>query len=395
MDFNYMNKRSLFDKPQDVGIRTPFDFTAADEAQNPQEQPKPASRFSDAYSRLTSQEPGAAQKKYRDFLDTNEPNREDFKPTKMQRLAAILAGGSEGVLHGGAAGAKITGSMLDEPYKDALAQYDNQGKKLEASAGLEEKDMGRRVALNRQMMLDDQERAKQDETSKYHQGLLENGRERNKRTGFHFADTVEPSTGKKITHRIGPDGSNTSFDLGIGDLTSDQKVDQAGKVAGAQSKATESSRMKVAAAGIAARGEEARKTGLKKFENIKSLLTWKNDNLPAKYEGRSVDGQLVYFNRNDPNEEPIETGYDTGKLTDKEKLDLGFKNAKALKEIPKPESNKTVTKKDKDGNILSTTETKSSNSKAKVKMTNPAGVDGMVDADEVEEALKHGYKKAK
>lgn len=362
MDFNYLKRRnSLFDAPKPVGSYPPFDFAQADDQQNqdkltplPAPTPDASSRFSSTYADLADEKGGPAQQKYNDFLGTG-PNREDFQPTKMGRIGAILAGMSDGVKHGGGVGVKTTQDILDDPYNQAQKDYDLKAKKLEASAGLEEKDMGRRVGILRDITTQQKAADALAETKRVNDSRIKNYDSQALNRGVHYTDITDPNSGHKSSVKLNPDGTKQITDLGIGAFTPDQQTELAGKKAGAASKATEGSRIRVAAAGISERANEARKTADHKFENIQELLQWKQDNgIGDKYEGRvNKDGKLVYINKSDPADFHV-TDIDTGKMSDKDKQAARIE----LKKTAAPDKTKTTDiKRDKNGKVISTSTT--------------------------------------
>lgn len=401
MDFNYMRRRSVFSPPVNPAeTYPPFDFRAAANAQgqNAEDdkltvpQDKPASRFSSLYADLADETGGPAQKKYADFLNTG-PNRDDYKPTKVNRLAAILAGVSDGVKHGGGAGYKTATDILDQPYNEAQTDYDTQAKKLAAGANIEEKDMGRRVKLYQDMTQAERDKAKDTETNRHNLATEGNSKLRAERTGLHYSDITDPNTGHRKTTVIGPDAKTIgNIDLGKGALTPQEQIKEAGDKAGAAFNSTEGGRIRVARAGAAARGDEARKTADAKFSNIQDLLQWKKDSgINDKYEGRvNKDGKLVYVNKSDPNDFHV-TDIDTGKMSDADKQKAKIE----LKQTAPPASNKdTKLTRDSNGRVIEA-KTTVTHGEDKVKVTSPDGKTGTMSKAEADEAVKHGWKVVK
>lgn len=406
MDMNYMKRRSIFDPVQpSTGNYPAFDFgRAADEQGNnvtssskfdtapsvstPND--TSGSRFSKVYSDLADEQGGPNQKKFTDFLQTG-PKREDFKPGKLNRISAILAGVSEGANHGGASGFKAAQSILDDPYNEAQNDWATQGKKLEAASGIEEKDMGRRVGILKDIIAQDHQERADAETARSHKEQEANYAKRTGNMGLHYADITEPNTGVRSSHVIGPNGPIGNFSLGKAALTPDEQVAEGAKKAGANSAATVKDKINVAAAGIAARGDEARKTADHKFSNIQDLLQWKQDNgVGDKYEGRvNKDGKLVYINKSDPTDFHV-TDIDTGKMSDadKQKAKIELKQT-----APADSEKKTNLTRDKNGKVTSADTVVTHPNVGKIKVTGPDGTPGTIDASELEEALKHGYKK--
>lgn len=108
-----------------------------------------SSRFADAYKAANDLPTGPNNKAYGEFLNKGVPNRDDYKPGKLNRLAAILGGASAGYKQGPAMGAKFANDMLDSKYNEALAQNDMQGKRLQQGAALEDKETGRKASFAR------------------------------------------------------------------------------------------------------------------------------------------------------------------------------------------------------------------------------------------------------
>jgi hypothetical protein len=361
MNFNFGRRRSLFDQPQEGFQYPPFDFNqaATDQGQNVvdnplESQPSPTSgsRFSQVYADLADEKGGPAQQKYTNFLDTG-PKREDYKPGKLNRLAAILGGISEGQLHGGAAGYKTSTGILDDSYNEAQKDWSTQADKLKEASGIEEKDMGRRVGILKDIIQEDRNRQSLDEIRNYHQGRLKNDADANKTRGIQYSDITDPTTGMKATYKLFPDGRREKIDLGKGAQTVDEKVDEAKKKYGA----TVPDRMKVQAAGIAARGDEARNTLAARLKGVKDIIKYKQENPTSSYDWKNDpnSGMIVGINRHDPND-VVMTSIEHGKLTEEEKASLGLKNAKDLKAAPGPSKDKVI-KRDRDGKVIQETTT--------------------------------------
>lgn len=379
MDFNYLKKLSLFDNPVPSTGRydNPFDFQQAAKVQqqdindpiqdpgNPSQQPdllqeaptnQGMSKFSKTYSDLADEKGGPAYQKYTDFLNSQNPSRDDprYKPGKMDRVAAILAGVSEGARHGGAAGYKAAGDILDDKYNEAQKDYKLQGDKLATSAGIEEKDMGRRVSILKDIIAQQHNDAVIAESKREHDLVHSAAMARNARLGFTYQKNTDPTTGKTTVTRLGPDGKTTTFDIGIGALTPGQKSDQAVSTAKNVALATEPIKTRIAAAGIAARGDQARKTAADKFENIQELLQWKQDNgIGSKYIGRyNADGKLYFVNNQDPSDVVLAPN-SMSKLSeaDKQKAKIEYKAAPG----PAPVGYKDTITRDRDGKELTRT----------------------------------------
>lgn len=417
MDFNYLKRLSLFDQPVPSTGRydNPFDFQQAAKTQqqdindptqdptNPSQQPdllqeapttQGMSKFSRTYADLADEKGGPAYQKYTDFLNSQNPSREDPKlqPGKMQKLSAMLVGMGEGEQHGGAAGVKSANSILDDKYNQAMEDYKLQSDKLATSAGIEEKDMGRRVGILKDIIAQQHNDAVVAESRREHDLVHSDAMARNARLGFTYQKNTDPTTGKTTVTRLGPDGKTTTFDIGIGALTPGQKSDQAVSTAKNVALATEPIKTRIAAAGIAARGDQARKTAADKFENIQELLQWKQDNgIGSKYIGRyNADGKLYFVNNQDPSDVVLAPN-SMSKLSeaDKQKAKIEYKAAPG----PTPAGSTTTIKRDRDGRPIEVVKTPNPAVAAKVDVIGPNGETGKMDAKEFEEAQKHGWKK--
>jgi len=81
---------------------------------------------------------GPATKAFRDFLATSVPSREQFKPSKTQRLAAILSGLGAGIRNP-SAGPQAAYDVLDRPYQQEMERFQLRGEQLAKAADLEQR----------------------------------------------------------------------------------------------------------------------------------------------------------------------------------------------------------------------------------------------------------------
>lgn len=102
-------------------------------------------REEDPYAELLNLQDGPAKKAYKDFLAEPEPRKEDFKPTKMNRLAAILSGASDGMRRGAGAGFETAQGILNRPYDEAMGERIRRAKQLEAGYKVEDGDFKDKV----------------------------------------------------------------------------------------------------------------------------------------------------------------------------------------------------------------------------------------------------------
>lgn len=128
-----------------VKPRSPFESLYKSPEWPPQleeEEPQKLS-FPDVYRELINREEGPATSLYRKFLEKGYPEEEDYKPTKISRLGAILAGGLIGY-NNPTAGIEAGETMLQRPYERAVKQYGMEGLRLKEGAGIEESSLRNR-----------------------------------------------------------------------------------------------------------------------------------------------------------------------------------------------------------------------------------------------------------
>lgn len=340
----------------------------------------------DVYSKLMSGPPPPAQAKYRDFLTNNVPTRDQYAPSKMTKLSAMLAGMSEGVRHGAGSANAIQQSILDSGYNDATADYKMQGDRLKGAADLEERDMLNRVKTYRDVLGDQANLRKSEKDNKLADAQIEDINSKIETRGRGNVHYTTDAQGNAIGFRMGVGGVPEKLDLGVktGQSTADKlqfNKDNAANISNVRLP----NELKVARE----RGDQARQTQTAKFNNIKELIDYKKTQPNNQIESLS-DGSLVIVNKTDNT--VSYTGFNSGKLGDKEKAALGLKNAKELKQTPGVGST-TETTLSPDGK-KATKVVIPTGGNAKVKVIAPDGTSGTLDASELEEALKHGYKKA-
>jgi hypothetical protein len=110
--------------------------------QTPQAQQAPDDPMGDfmkEYNQMRSLPSGQSNQQYKDIL-AQQPKREDYQPTKMNRLAAALAGFGEGIQKGPMAGISASNAMLDDRYNVANTDWQNRAKRLSEAASLEDKE---------------------------------------------------------------------------------------------------------------------------------------------------------------------------------------------------------------------------------------------------------------
>lgn len=395
----YFRRRNLLSPFGNSGFTPSFQFQFPDPADMDNQSSPPPPRsvdMSDLYGKLMGMEAGPAQQKYRQFLDEQTPNRDDYKPTKMNRLAAMLTGVSEGIARGGATGYGAARRVLEEPYSRAVADYNTKGDKLSKAAELEEKNIGNRVKVLWDTLRYNQDANRLDEAKRLNDARIKDYDARAAERGKPklMNSYTDPSSG--IRRGVFSDSANPQgfriMDLGKGGFTPEEQVTLAGKKAGAESTATLPGRITVARV----QGEERRNTQKQRFESIQKLNEWKKNN--ANYSlFPQPGGNVIAINKTDPSDS-WDTGIDSGKWTDQQKNE----GAKEVKKTPSGVAPTTrTTKTTVKGDERTSTTTVTPGASGKVRLATPGGkamtINGvtatefMLDPSEVDEALKHGW----
>lgn len=167
MNLQYLKKKKILadpqDEPDEENSIEPTDEedtgdeqdASAEEDASAQVEPvsaPPDNSFTSAYKKATELPEGPATSRFSQFLQKPVPKKEDFKIGKIDRLAAILGGASEGYQKGAGAGLKTAGSVLDKPYEEGMQSYGMQGKNLEKGAEIESKNLGRAASFAKTSM---------------------------------------------------------------------------------------------------------------------------------------------------------------------------------------------------------------------------------------------------
>lgn len=405
MDFNYLRRRSLFDNSDGDAIGNYSRFEMPDYESPSLEQPRDdESRFSRLYDAINRQQSGPAQSAYKQYLESM-PDREQFKPGKGRKIAALLGGLGEAFLsHSPSRSIATARDIMDRPYNTAVENFRMKEGRYKTAAELEEKDNSNKIKTIRDIMEDEARTAREKREQEVATARIEDFKSRARQreqpkfnffndstTGTHKAAAYNPQTKQFETQEIGKVGP-----------TADEQIEIEGKKAGARFRATKKDRMDIAAAGAANR----ERLQDKRFNNIKDLLEWKQNNIKDyKAEVDTNSGTVKFVNKKDPTD-VVDSGIEHGKLSDKEKADLGLKNAKELeadrqknrkelKQTPGPDV-RTTTETEVDGNKKKTVSSKESTAPKtddKVLMIDPSGKPYRVDPKEVEEAIKHGWKR--
>lgn len=340
------------------------------------------------------QEPqeGPITSRYRQFLETEPPTRENYKPKVLERIGAALSSIGSG---GGYAG---TRDILDRKYQRALLERQLRSKELSEGAQLEYR--GNNDLYNRNL-----EERKLTNAEKNTDSLVENRKSLEKRR--EALSSVAEYKAKNPGHRFipiaggnifafDPQNPNTPIDTGInaGTLNEEDKIglnqqNTLERIAaqGGENRSLENTRQ----------GGRVEMEGLRQ-ENREKILQFKKEN-PTYRIVATRGGNFVAVNPSDPGD-IVDTGVATGTLTDADKAELGLGVTTT--------STTRVSETDKDGNpsaiTRETTRSRSSGNKPNrngntaakpAQMTSPDGkvypTTGWTDKD-FEEAKKRGWK---
>jgi len=262
----YARRRSIFDNPNQPWSPNLFQgMTPPDITANPTSVGGGGNDFASLYKQISSQPEGPAQSRYRQFLDTNLPSKEDrqFRPGVTDRIAAILSGLSTGITKGAGEGYATAQNILDQPYKEATERYKLQGGRFGEAARIEQENELNRVKLIRDMLESNDRQANTArqareaiDRSQHWQRQDKTGESRAAREGFHF--NVNALTGNLEGVRANPQAVNgiEKLDFGKAGQTPEEKITTHGRMAGAAAEATLPIDLKKIGAG----GEQARET---------------------------------------------------------------------------------------------------------------------------------------
>jgi hypothetical protein len=358
---DYIRRRSLLNPAPPMasfGLNTADVADAADSSYQPPAQvddPSNAQNTQDPYDRaklqynkLLEANTPPAQKQYRDFLDTGMPSRDDpnFKPTKMSRVGSILAGVSQGIRSGGAVGYKAASDILDQPYDESINDWKLKADRLRGAADIEERDINNKVKTLRDILQDDQSTAKNVTANR---GLDIRQNDITARTQDRAADRQR----RGWNYFTDPNGER----IGVNAATGDRKdlgkggMSTADKLQFNTNNATNvaKARQPFEIAKIEAKANEVRTNIDKRLKNTKELIQFKQDNPNFQY--KTLDnGDIIALDPSNPFNIQ-HTGWNTGQLSQKEKAELGLKNAKELKQTPgaAPPDKTTTTELTPDG----------------------------------------------
>jgi hypothetical protein len=136
------------DTEEQPSVAEPLNPTPLDPAPPDQQTAQP-NRFQNIYNQMVNQPQGPMTRRFSDYLSQPPPTKEQYKPSKMNRLGAILGGASEAYFRGPGAGLKYKEAILDRPYQEAMNRHVLLGKQLEQAAGIESKNLGRAASVAR------------------------------------------------------------------------------------------------------------------------------------------------------------------------------------------------------------------------------------------------------
>lgn len=404
MNFPLYKMRNLFD-PSAPPENNPFaniDFSKQggqdqpDDSVTPPAKAPDASRLEQIYGTLSKMSSGAASQKYRDFLDT-APDRKNFEPSKTQRLANMLSGVATGWHHPDK-GISTMNALNDDKYNEAMYDYKDKAGRLEKGAELEEKDINNRAKTYRDILEDQDKQAATAGLNSYRDRYIASrDRATDQRRDASDASRRKPvnfftntATGHRMGITMNDDGSSNTLDFGVGAMTPDQTVENEGKKAGARANA----QLPAQKALITARADEVRKNIQARLKSSKSLVEFKRSNPTFEFK-ETKEGNIVAFDKNDPSN-TYDTGYQTNKLGDQEKMELGLKqkkeleadrekNRESLKATPPPDKKVTVS-----GNTATTTYKRTADNKlvppkGYVRFRTPEGKGGIIPEAELKD----------
>lgn len=110
--------------------------------------------FGDVLREILNRQRGPASSAYSKFLQQGAPKIEDYQPTKLSRIGAMLSGFSAGYRNP-AEGYGVAQSILEQPYRRALEQYSTEGDILREAARFEDSTWDDKLrAINTASLLD-------------------------------------------------------------------------------------------------------------------------------------------------------------------------------------------------------------------------------------------------
>jgi hypothetical protein len=249
---SYLRRRNIFDTPTDknnwfqgslftngeaVPNASPPDTSI--NSTSPSSGSSSSSDLAALYKSMMNLPEGAAQAQYRQFLSQNLPTKEQYKPSKISRVGAILSGISEGLTKGAGAGYATAQGILDQPYREALSNYQLQSQRLGTAAKLEQEDVLNKVKLARDVLEERDRAAETARKSTETQGRIANwqsqalARQGIKTAGPGHVSAITGHLMQPVYDSKSPNGIRI-LDLGQIGRTEQQQLGFEGRRAGAQ-----------------------------------------------------------------------------------------------------------------------------------------------------------------
>lgn len=206
-----MFEPQTFQQSQDPVSQSLDEETSDDGQDNEVGTPIPKSRFAQLFGDMQDTPQGPSEKAYSDFLAKGIPNERDYKPGKINRLAAILGGASEGGLRGAGAGIKTASEILDKPYQEGLQRHQLQGQQLEKAAEIESKNLGRKASVARTIAQEEAAAARDKTLARHYDAQDQAALIRAKGAGF---QRVTGADGHTYLVKPNADGTVQTLDAG-------------------------------------------------------------------------------------------------------------------------------------------------------------------------------------
>lgn len=327
MNLNFLRQRNRFQQDPVPG----FDIPSEDEqnfddiygeAENDEQPPLVDEGLPEQFSRLFQAArdvpPGQAEERYTKFQNEPQPT---FKPTKLNRLAAILGGASEGGLRGAGAGVRTAHDILEAPYNRAIQAHKLRGSQLKEGAEIESRNLGRAASIARQATTAANAQATLKQRQDYHNRLFakwdsDDKARASRAPGVHWE--VSKESGNIMGFKLGADGKMEVFSgPKVGqNLTEAQQAKLEDFIS--QEEVRQPNRLAV----VAAQGEEQRKNETKRQEGRMAIRKFMQDNKDFQFK-EVAGGNYMAFDPTDPSN-VIDTGIKSGTLTDADKIELGI-----------------------------------------------------------------------
>lgn len=327
LNFGPLRKRRL-GYGQDPTAQDPFQLPEDDEdneQDNEQGTPIPGDRFSQLFNAAMAVPPGPAETRYAEHLSKGAPTPDQFKPGKINRLAAILGGASEGGLRGAGAGIRTARDVLETPYRRGMESYKLQSEQLGKAAQVESSMMGRKASFARTAANQEAAEARLAAKKVYDEKLFEHWERADKAraatargAGFHWETSKvdgrihgyrpDPSDPSKVLEWVGPKIGETPSETDKRDFDEflgKEDVQQKNRVALERVRAEERENL-----------ENLRHEGRMK---IREFAQNNKDWVFKEVKG----GNYIAFDPTDPSK-TVDTGVASGTMTEKDKIEAGI-----------------------------------------------------------------------